>query len=270
MRISGGATGPALNLYAAGHHALYAFSASEYAARFEAGHKDAIRIIGGTDADSKGVIIESTATSGAGDALKLIESASGKAIEATQINTILTRIGTPSDLGSGANLSSNAVDIYGQGTSLDSAIAIIDGIVDAILVDTTAILVKIGTPSNLGSGATLAANTVDLYAQGAAIDAAVVVVDGVVDSIKVDTTAIKIDTGLIVSKLPSGTISDYDPAIETVEGVTHNAILELVMAMVNGRFRKDFPAAGQVTFYKRDNVTVLFTVNVSTSERTRV
>lgn len=72
----------------------------------------------------------------------------------------------------------------------------------------------------------------------------------------------------ISDKLPEGNISSYDPATAKVDGITHNRILELVMAMVNGRFRKDYPSQGQITFYKRDNSTILFTVNISDTERT--
>lgn len=88
-------------------------------------------------------------------------------------------------------------------------------------------------------------------------------VEGIVDDILLDTDAIQ-------GKLPSGTISDFDPTDTGVDGKTYNYVLELVMAMVNGRFKKDFPTEGNITFYKRDNLTVLFTVDVTEFERLRV
>jgi len=54
-----------------------------------------------------------------------------------------------------------------------------------------------------------------------------------------------------------------------IDSVPISDVLELVLAMVNGRFVKD-PEAGTITFYKRDNSTVLFTVGVSETERARL
>jgi len=73
--------------------------------------------------------------------------------------------------------------------------------------------------------------------------------------------------------------SFYDINAKEVIGLTHldseidtvpiSEVLELVMAMVNGRFVKDDPEPGQITFYKRDDVTPLFTVAVTETERER-
>jgi hypothetical protein len=73
--------------------------------------------------------------------------------------------------------------------------------------------------------------------------------------------------------------SFYDINAKEVRGLTHldseidtvpiSEVLELVMAMVNGRFVKDDPEPGQITFYKRDDVTPLFTVAVTETERER-
>jgi len=54
-----------------------------------------------------------------------------------------------------------------------------------------------------------------------------------------------------------------------IDSVPTSDVLELVLAMVNGRFVKD-PEAGTITFYKRDNNAVLFTVEVSETERARL
>lgn len=72
----------------------------------------------------------------------------------------------------------------------------------------------------------------------------------------------------IVSKLPIGTISDLS-LTDQVDGVTLYNIYELVMAMVNGRYEIDTPTPGKITFYKRDNVSILTTVTVSDINRTR-
>lgn len=72
----------------------------------------------------------------------------------------------------------------------------------------------------------------------------------------------------IVAKLPAGTISDL-ALTDQVDGVTLFNIYELTMAMVNGRFELDTPSAGKITFYKRDNTTILTTVTVSAVNRTR-
>ena len=54
----------------------------------------------------------------------------------------------------------------------------------------------------------------------------------------------------------------------TIDSVSVSTILEYVMCMVNGKFIKD--TSGQITFYKRDNTTSLFIVDVSSTERNRV
>jgi hypothetical protein len=81
--------------------------------------------------------------------------------------------------------------------------------------------------------------------------------------------ALKTAINEIISKLPAGSISGLS-LTDQVDGVALSSIFELTMAMVNGRYRLDYPSVGQVTFYKRNNSTVLFTVNVSETERSRV
>jgi len=72
----------------------------------------------------------------------------------------------------------------------------------------------------------------------------------------------------IVAKLPDGIISDMSWA-DTIDGVSFSTITELVMSMVNGRFKTNTPVAGKITFYKRDNITPLFTCTITDTERTR-
>jgi len=73
----------------------------------------------------------------------------------------------------------------------------------------------------------------------------------------------------LAAVLPVGTISTFNPASDTVDGVPYDSIFQLMAAMADGRFRIDYPTTGDITFYKRDNTTVLTTVHVTDTERTR-
>lgn len=59
-------------------------------------------------------------------------------------------------------------------------------------------------------------------------------------------------------------------ASDTVDGITVSLLLEYLMAMANGNFAVNVPAAGYVTFYKRDGATPLFVVQITTGGRTRI
>ena len=75
----------------------------------------------------------------------------------------------------------------------------------------------------------------------------------------------------VVAKLPaSGSISNYNPSTSLVDGMTYEYIHELIAAVANGRYAIDTPDPGKLTFYKRDNSTVLTVVDVSTTGRTRI
>jgi hypothetical protein len=56
----------------------------------------------------------------------------------------------------------------------------------------------------------------------------------------------------------------------TPDGMRVDYILELVAAMVNGKFAVDTPSAGNITFYKRNSTDVLTVVNVNSTTRTRI
>jgi hypothetical protein len=73
----------------------------------------------------------------------------------------------------------------------------------------------------------------------------------------------------IIDKLPVGTISDFN-LNKTVDGVTVGKVLELAMAMVDGRIRKNTPNEGDLTFYRRDNTTVLTITRTTETERSRI
>lgn len=70
------------------------------------------------------------------------------------------------------------------------------------------------------------------------------------------------DLKTLINAIPAATLT------QTVDTETVSNILELTMAMVNGRFKKNVPSTGKITFYKRDNATPLFIVTVTELERT--
>lgn len=93
-----------------------------------------------------------------------------------------------------------------------------------------------------------------------AVGAVITTVDGKVDIIDSNVDA-------IVSKLPtSGLILSSS---ESIDGESVSYIFELMMAIANGRYAIDVPAANKVTFYKRDNTTPLTVVSLTSSQRTR-
>lgn len=80
---------------------------------------------------------------------------------------------------------------------------------------------------------------------------------------------IKDGVDAVVAKLPSGTISDL-ALTSLIDGQPLSYVLELVMALVNGRYLKDSPVNGQMTVFKRDNATVLTIIQITETEGTRV
>jgi hypothetical protein len=75
---------------------------------------------------------------------------------------------------------------------------------------------------------------------------------------------------LIVDKLPDDTISKLalDTVIDT--DLTLGLCFELVAAMVDGRILKDSPNTGDLTFYRRNNATLLTITRTTSTERTRI
>jgi hypothetical protein len=104
-----------------------------------------------------------------------------------------------------------------------------------------------------------------------------------IDGVQTDTIALQVDTAAIegkidivddnvdtiVAKLPPGTISDLDLST-IIDGITLEESIELVQAMVAGRIVKDTPETGDLTFYKRDNSTILTITRTTDTERTRI
>ena len=74
----------------------------------------------------------------------------------------------------------------------------------------------------------------------------------------------------ITDVLPiSGKISNFslDDAVDG--GVTVKETLTATLAMTSGRFKKDYPVSGKVTFYKRNDTDTAFIMTITDSERTR-
>jgi hypothetical protein len=112
------------------------------------------------------------------------------------------------------------------------------------------ILTSIGTPVALdGGAATLAAMLTKMADDNDGAD-----FDATTDSL--ERIAAVVGTSLRLT--------------DTVDGTTVSLILQKLMAMADGRFAKNLPGANQITFYKRDNTTPLFVVEISTAGRNRI
>jgi len=158
--------------------------------------------------------------------------------------------------------------------NLDATVSSIDGELGTVATQVDDIHTDVGT---------LDTDLTAVSGQVTTVNNNVLTVDAVVDSIKADTAAMIIDLGsldtqlsivdgnvdAIVAKLPSGMLSDLGLVTE-IDGVTVEALLRKLMAMANGRYKLNVPNAGQITFYKRDNITPEFVVQVTDTERTRI
>jgi len=86
-----------------------------------------------------------------------------------------------------------------------------------------------------------------------------------------DVSAIPVVTGSILKDLQIRFSALPTEFLNTpLDGVTLSTIYQLVMAMANGRIKKDFPNTGDLTFYKRDNSTVMTVTHTTSSERSRI
>jgi hypothetical protein len=74
----------------------------------------------------------------------------------------------------------------------------------------------------------------------------------------------------IEAKLPAGIISDLALNTPIDTGLTLQNSLELSAAMMDGRILKDSPQPGDLTFYRRDNTTILTITRSTTVDRNRV
>lgn len=79
------------------------------------------------------------------------------------------------------------------------------------------------------------------------------------------TSAVDINSNSDITAIKAQT----DQLIFIVDGVSTSATMSNLLSMASGKFKKDYPNAGDVTFFKQDNVTPAFTMNISTTQRTR-
>jgi len=116
------------------------------------------------------------------------------------------------------------------------------------------------------------ADVATIISSQSTINGKVDIIDTNVDSIVTDVGTIENKVDVIDSNVDALILSVADclRADDSVDGNTIGHIFELMMGMANGRFKRDFPNIGDITFYKRDNATVLTVVNNSDTERTRV
>jgi hypothetical protein len=97
---------------------------------------------------------------------------------------------------------------------------------------------------------------------------AIYILDGTISG-QVDTVDNKVDS--IISVLPTtGRISNLALTDEIDGSVQLLSVLRSTLAMAHGRFKKDYPSAGQVTYYRDDNTTPQVVFTVTDVERYRV
>jgi len=107
-----------------------------------------------------------------------------------------------------------------------------------------------------------------------------VIVGSELDSVTLTSTSASglVSHGLVYGATFSGDTKDIDAdeldnTLKTttlIDGTSVDNLLKYLLTMVNGRFVKDYPSTGDYTFYSRDNATELFTVHISSTERTRL
>jgi len=134
-----------------------------------------------------------------------------------------------------------------------------------------------GMDTDVISAAAVSAAAVTKIQSGLATGGDLTTINGKLDTIYTtegtiinDITAVGNAVAEVVAVLPSsGNISNIALTDNIDGGVQLKDVLIGVLAMTNGRFKKDYPSSGQVTFYKRDNSTVAFVMEITDTERTR-
>lgn len=183
----------------------------------------------------------------------------GDATEAKQ-DQIIDTLGNPADMDMSTDIAnvqsdvdtiaSGIVQILSDVGSVYNKCVDIYSDTQQLLVDSQSILDALGSPISLDGGvATLAGMLTKLAddADGASYDA---------------TT----DSQEAIATRLGQTLS----LTSEIDGVSLNLALQIILAMANGRFALNVPTAGQVTFYKRDNSTILFVMESSASGRIRI
>ena len=293
-------SGRAIKVFSPSNEALYITSAGsgKSAVALYANDGNGLNIAG--DGGYSAVEIENVGSSGNG--IDITGHTTGKDINAKEI-------GTPIDLGDGASISAGLSALAGKTAdaasydrTTDSNEAIRDqgdsawttgagisaqdvrdamgltstGGADSIDDKLNALEIQNGdiytdTQALISGIATVLSDISDLETDVASVQADTTAIISDISDLETDVASVQVDTTAIVSKLPlSGTISNFNPATYTVDGMTFTYINELIAALVNGRYKLDTPDAGKITFYKRDNVSVLTVVDVTTLGRTRI
>jgi hypothetical protein len=134
-----------------------------------------------------------------------------------------------------------------------------------------------GMDTDVITAAAVSAAAVTKIQTGLALSGDVTTINGKLDAIYAaegtiisGISSVGSDVSDIVDVLPSsGKISNL-ALTDTIDSASLKESLAVTLAMATGRFKKDYPSAGQVTFYKQDNVTVAFTMEITDTERTRV
>lgn len=174
------------------------------------------------------------------------------------------------------------------------------GFIEAILDDTSDMQPKIGTPANLGGGATLAGNASDIAGpdfvsatEGLSaiaadilptIEAKIDTIDSIVDAIFTDTdftiptylaSMNNISSVQVIAACASA-LNSAEPlnanltkigGSTTVDGISMVDLFKSLLAMAAGRIKADTPVAGQTTIYEQDGTTPLLVFTTTTSER---
>ena len=166
-----------------------------------------------------------------------------------------------------------------------SALSITDGEVLAIKTKTDQLIFTgaylnsqtKGMDTDVISAAAVSAAAVSKIQSGLSTSIDMTTINGKLDTIyttegTIINTISAVDgkTQSIVDVLPSsGRISNL-ALTDQIDTVALSDVLTGVLSMVSGRFRKDYPSTGEVTFFKSNSTDVAFVVQITDTERTKV
>ena len=166
-----------------------------------------------------------------------------------------------------------------------SALSTTDGKVDGIKTKTDQLIftggylngqVK-GMDTDVLSSAAVSSAAVSKIQSGLALSTDITVINGKLDTIyTTEGTIINAVSDVdgkaqtIVDVLPlTGRISNL-ALTDSIDTVSLSNILTGILSMTSGRFKKDYPVSGEVTFYKSNGTDVAFVMQVTDTERVKV
>ena len=79
------------------------------------------------------------------------------------------------------------------------------------------------------------------------------------------TSAVNINSNSDITAIKAQT----DQLVFIVDGISTSAVMSNLLSMASGKFSKDSPTPGDVTFYMQDNITPAFTMHITATQRTR-